>query len=163
MLEVHGRRGFVEIEKYFPEQCTYVLNVFSKIYENETEVKKLGLNDKERKLYHRKHSRPHMKQLYRWLTKQLREKLVEENNSLGKAIKYLLRHVKRLTRFLRVPGAPLGRVENWRANQIATYLLSACVSSPRSSNRTCATNASGFRTKCHTFALGTSAFACAIL
>ena len=50
-----------------------------------------------------------------------------------------------------------GRVGNWRAH------LYNHVSSPRSSNRTCATNASGFRSKYHAFALDTSAIVCAIL
>ena len=54
-------------------------------------------------------------------------------------------------------GLPSGRVENCRAHHYDH------VSSPRSSNRTCATNASGFRSKCHAFALDTSAMVCAIL
>lgn len=54
-------------------------------------------------------------------------------------------------------GRWVGRVENWRAH------LYNHVSSPRSSNRTCATNASGFRSKYHAFALDTSAIVCAIL
>jgi len=54
-------------------------------------------------------------------------------------------------------GRYLGRVGNWRAHPYNH------VSSPRSSNRTCATNASGFRTKHHAFALGTSAITSAIL
>ena len=54
-------------------------------------------------------------------------------------------------------GRCIGRVENWRA------CLNANVSSSRSSNRTCAANASGFRTKHHAFALGTSSIACATL
>ena len=35
------------------------------------------------------------------------EKIVEPNSGLGKAIKYLLNHWEKLTRFLKVPGAPL--------------------------------------------------------
>jgi putative transposase len=56
-------------------------------------------------------------------------------------------------------GRCLGRVGNWRAHPYNH------VSSPRSSNRTCATNASGFRSKYHAFAfaLDTSAIVCAIL
>lgn len=53
-------------------------------------------------------------------------------------------------------GNCYGRVENWR-----THLYDH-VSSPRSSNRTCAANASGFRSKYHTFALDTSAMVCGI-
>ena len=58
---------------------------------------------------------------------------------------------------LALTDLPTGRVENCRAHHYDH------VSSPRSSNRTCATNASGFRSKCHAFALDTSAMVCAIL
>jgi putative transposase len=54
-------------------------------------------------------------------------------------------------------GRCFGRVENWRAHHYNNH-----VSSPRSSNRTCATNASGFRSKYHAFALDTSAIVCGI-
>ena len=37
----------------------------------------------------------------------LSSKQVEPNESLGKAIKYMLRHWEKLTRFLQVPGAPI--------------------------------------------------------
>jgi putative transposase len=75
-------------------------------------------------------------------------------------------------------GRCLGRVENWRGyrrfrNMLlpVAFALHRClkclslnsVSSPRSSNRTCATNASGFRTKYHAFALDTSALTKGIL
>ncbi|MFO8002854.1 transposase, partial [Thioalkalivibrio sp.] len=37
----------------------------------------------------------------------MEKKLVEPNSGLGKAIKYMLKHWKKLTRFLEVPGTPL--------------------------------------------------------
>jgi hypothetical protein len=48
-----------------------------------------------------------MEELHRWLKEQLEGKLVEPNSSLGKAIKYMLKRWKKLTRFLEIPGAPL--------------------------------------------------------
>ena len=48
-----------------------------------------------------------MLELNRWLKAQLAEKNVEPNSSLGKAMKYLLSHWKKLRRFLVVPGAPI--------------------------------------------------------
>ncbi len=38
---------------------------------------------------------------------QIEGKHVEPNSSLGQAINYMLKHWKKLTLFLRVPGAPL--------------------------------------------------------
>ena len=42
-----------------------------------------------------------------WLGKQLDDKKVEPNSSLGKAVNYMLNHWKKLTLFLRVAKAPL--------------------------------------------------------
>ena len=49
-----------------------------------------------------------MDELHQWLGKQLDEKKVEPNSSLGKAINYMLNHWQPLTLFLRVEKAPLG-------------------------------------------------------
>ena len=57
--------------------------------------------------FHRQHSKPIMLCLHKWLKQQLSDKLVEPNNPMGKAIKYMLRHWKKLRRFLVVPGAPI--------------------------------------------------------
>jgi hypothetical protein len=48
-----------------------------------------------------------MDELRGWLAAQLKEKKVEPNSGLGKAIGYMLRHWQALTLFLREPGAPL--------------------------------------------------------
>jgi hypothetical protein len=48
-----------------------------------------------------------MEQLKEWCETQLGENRVEPNSGLGKAVKYMLKHWKKLTRFLEVPGAPL--------------------------------------------------------
>ncbi|AUH73818.1 IS66 family transposase [Legionella sainthelensi] len=37
----------------------------------------------------------------------LSSKQVEPNESLGKAINYMLKHWEKLTRFLQIPGAPI--------------------------------------------------------
>jgi hypothetical protein len=98
-----------------------------------------------------------MSDLKDYINNQLESKRVEPNDSLGKAMRYMLKHWHQLSQFIRIAGAPLGRVGNWRAYH------NDRVSSPRSSNQTCATNASGFRTKYHAFALGTSAITVAML
>ena len=48
-----------------------------------------------------------MKELEEWLRVQIEEHKVEPNSGLGKAIKYMRKHWKELTLFLRQPGAPL--------------------------------------------------------
>src|SRR5437773_7154682 len=48
-----------------------------------------------------------MDELQRWLQKQVDERLVEPNSSLGKAMAYMQDHWETLTRFLAIAGAPL--------------------------------------------------------
>ena len=47
------------------------------------------------------------KKLKAWFKVQIGDKKVEPNSGLGKAIRYMLKHWEKLTRFLKVPGAPL--------------------------------------------------------
>lgn len=103
----HGRRKFVEIEPFFPEECRFVIEQFAIVYHNDDQAKKAGLSAKKRLAYHKKHSKPAMKKLKKWLDKQMKEKLVEPNSGLGKAITYLQKHWNGLTLFLREAGAPL--------------------------------------------------------
>jgi hypothetical protein len=60
-----------------------------------------------------------MEQLHLWLGRQLEDRLVEPNSSLGKAISYMLDHWEPLTLFLRVAGAPLDNNICERALKIA--------------------------------------------
>jgi hypothetical protein len=48
-----------------------------------------------------------MDELHSWMEKQLDERLVEPNSSLGDALRYMLNRWEPLTLFLREPGAPL--------------------------------------------------------
>ena len=48
-----------------------------------------------------------MEDLKRWCETGIREKTVEPNSGLGKAIQYMLKRWDKLTRFLEVPGCPL--------------------------------------------------------
>lgn len=65
------------------------------------------MTPEDRLAFHQAKSKPLMDELYRWLNKQLEEKLVEPNSGLGKAITYMLNHWGPLTRFMEIPGAPL--------------------------------------------------------
>jgi transposase len=104
---VHARRQFVDIIESFPDECIHVIETMREIYKNDAVVKKHSMSADQRLAYHQQHSKPLMDQLHQWCKKQLDEKLVEPNSGLGKAIKYLLNHWEKLTRFLKVPGAPL--------------------------------------------------------
>jgi transposase len=103
----HGRRQFVDVAKQFPEECRHVLESLSVVYHNDALARERNLSPEERLLFHQTQSGPTMEDLHVWLTRQLDERRVEPNSGLGKAMAYLLRHWKKLTLFLRVPGAPL--------------------------------------------------------
>ena len=70
----------------------------------EIDVQKL---DDVRRHFHQAQSGPTMEKLHVWLGRQLADRRVEPNSSLGTAISYMLKYWERLTLFLRVPGAPL--------------------------------------------------------
>jgi Transposase IS66 family len=58
------------------------------IYQNEEVTKDKGMSDDERLAYHQRHSGPLMEELREWMERELGEKRVEPNSSLGKAISY---------------------------------------------------------------------------
>lgn len=103
----HGRRKFVEILEVFPEECKHVLEEIAKVYKNDADSHALGHSPTERLAYHVEQSKPLLDDLEAWLNRQLDERLVEPNSSLGGAINYMLNHWEALTLYLREAGAPL--------------------------------------------------------
>ena len=108
----HGRRKFSELEDVFPDECTVVLEALRQVFDHEDKAAQQQLSAQERLAYHQVYSGPLMEGLKQWLAKQVDERLVEPNSSLGKAIAYLVGHWDTLTRFLSVPGAPLDTDKN---------------------------------------------------
>jgi len=97
----------------YPKPCAYVLDQIAKVYVHDAATKEMS--DEERLAYHQKHSLPIMTKLKEWMELEFREKRVEPNSSLGKAMAYFQRHFKKLTKFCYVPGAP---IDNNVAEQI---------------------------------------------
>jgi hypothetical protein len=56
---------------------------------------------------HRRESLPLMAKLRLWTWKEIKERRIEPNSGLGKAIRYMRKHWRKLVRFLYVAGAPL--------------------------------------------------------
>ncbi|MFC1482348.1 IS66 family transposase [Myxococcota bacterium] len=103
----HARRKFVDVAENFPDQVRHVLEELRKVYKNDSFARKQQMSPDERLLFHQQQSGPVMDDLEEWLQKQLDEKQVEPNSTLGEAIGYMQEHWKKLTLFLQVPGAPL--------------------------------------------------------
>jgi transposase len=104
---VHGRRQFVDLVSFFPEQCTKVIDAIAELYKHEAHCKAEQLSPHQRLAYHQQHSRKVMDALKAWMQQQFAERCVEPNSRLGAAFNYLLKRWDSLTRFLEVPGAPL--------------------------------------------------------
>jgi len=103
----HGRRKFVDVLEIFPHEVLYVLRILKAVYRHDATTKRRRMTARERLKYHQAKSAPLMETLHDWMERQIAEKRVEPNSSLGKAIGYMLTHWKKLTLFLRRPGAPL--------------------------------------------------------
>jgi transposase len=103
----HSRRQFVEVAENFPEPCHHVIEVLAKVYQHDAHAKDEKMSDLQRLLYHRTNSRPLMQALKKWMGKQFEERQVEPSSGLGQAMRYMLKHWKGLTLFLRKAGAPV--------------------------------------------------------
>ena len=103
----HGRRKFIDVVENFPAECRYVLELLGEVYENDETTRQEGMSDNDRLIYHQSNSKELMDDLEQWMRRQLDDKLVEPNSSLGEAITYMLKHWKKLTLFLEKPGVPL--------------------------------------------------------
>ena len=104
----HPRRQFVDVASKFPEECRYVLEVFRDVYHNDAVARQRGMSPEERLTFHKAKSGPRMEALRQWMAEQLDEKKVGPNSGLGDAVLYTQKRWDRLTRFLEVPGVPLG-------------------------------------------------------
>lgn len=103
----HGRRRFVDVAESFPDECLHVLKLLKEVYKNDAKTRDQDMTPDERLRFHQTHSTPWMDQLETWCSKQFDERKVEPNSGLGEAITYMQKHWKKLTLFLREPGAPL--------------------------------------------------------
>ncbi len=101
----HGLRKFDDLKDFYPEPCLHIIKQIADVYEHDEKTK--SMDKKARLSFHQKYSKPIMKALEKYIAGQLETKQVEPNDSLGIAMRYMLKHWHELTQFLRVPGAPL--------------------------------------------------------
>lgn len=101
----HGFRKFRALLDDYPEFCLHVIKELGQVYKNEELT--LGMNKDQRLEFHVRHSKPIMDNLLPYLQKQFKEKLIEPNSHLGKAITYMTKRWEKFTRFYTVPGAPI--------------------------------------------------------
>ena len=80
---------------------------YGQIWENDDKAKEQNLTPAQRLAWHQTHSLPVMEQIRDWGLAELETGETEENSSLGKAIKYFIKHYKGLTGFCLVEGAAI--------------------------------------------------------
>ncbi len=107
LCNAHSRRKFVDVINNFPEEVNHFIDVYAKIWQNNTHADDEKMSHQERLAYHKKHSLPVMLELQTWCEAQLKSSQTEENNGLGNAIKYFLKHFSGLSAFCRIEGATL--------------------------------------------------------
>jgi transposase len=153
----HARRKFADIVKITKSKglAHEAIKFFKAIYKIEQHARENNFTLQQRFTLREDKSLPILVAFKTWLDSSLTK--TPAQSKIHEAIGYTLANWELLNNYLKDGRIEIGRVGNWRAYH------SDRVSSPRSSNRTCATNASGFRTKYHAFALGTSAITVAML
>jgi transposase len=95
----HGRRQFSDIEEVFPVECRVVIDVLKQVFDHDDEARDQQMSPQARLVYHQEYSGPLMDDLQGWLDKQVDDRRVEPNSSLGQAIAYMQGHWETLTRF----------------------------------------------------------------
>jgi transposase len=103
----HGRRKCSDLAAVLPHECQVVLEGLRQVFEHEAQASQEPLRPSERLAYHQRLSGPLLEGLHTWLHKQVDDRRVAPNSSLGKAIASLQGHWDTLTQFLQCEGAPL--------------------------------------------------------
>lgn len=112
----HARRQFVDVISHFPDEVEHVLTQYGKIWTHDQESKAQGQTPAQRLTHHQTVSRPIMAEIKSWGETHLANGDIEENSSLGGAVKYFIKHYDGLTQFCSTPGA---KIDN---NQIEAML-----------------------------------------
>ena len=99
----HCRRLFYDLQDRYPEEVTWLLEQYGKIWSNEHLTEEM--TKEERLQYHKEYSLPVMEEIKRWALARQESDDFEEHSAFGKAIRYLLRHYDKLTLFCVEPGA----------------------------------------------------------
>lgn len=100
----HGRQKFYDLKDYY-EECGYFLAEIGAIYQVEEECRNYCARKKLR--CHKSRSSGHIRNIYSKIRYLFKEKIIEPNSDLGKAMNYWLKHKPKLTKFLRVKGIGL--------------------------------------------------------
>lgn len=107
VCNAHCYLKFRAVKDPFPAEYAVAGEVYKKVFDNDDKAKALGLDPRERMLYHREHSKPQMLRLWQMCKDKTDGNLVEPNSPLWEPVSFVINQWHRLTRFYEVPGVPL--------------------------------------------------------
>jgi len=107
VCNAHCYMKFRAVKDLFPAEYAVAGEVYEKVFDNDDEAKALGLDPRERMLFHRAHSKPHMLRLLQMCKDKTDGHLVEPNSPLWEPVSFVINQWPRLTRFYELPGVPL--------------------------------------------------------
>jgi hypothetical protein len=107
VCNAHCYLKFRAVKQQFPAEYAVAGEVYQRVFDDDDKAKALGLDDHERMLFHREHSKPQMLRLLQMCKDITEAKLVEPNSALWEPISYVINQWPLLTKFYEVPGVPL--------------------------------------------------------
>jgi transposase len=107
VCNAHCYMKFRAVKDQYPAEYAVAGEVYKKVFDNDDKAKALGLDPKERMLYHLEHSKPQMLRLLQMCKDKIDGNLVEPNSPLWEPVSFVINQWHRLTRFYEVPGVPL--------------------------------------------------------
>lgn len=102
----HARRKLEEKADLYPEHWEVVKKVYRDIFAADAEIKHT-MSPQERLKYHQDYSKQAMLNMFAWMQKELDDKNVEPNSTLGGIFAYFLARQTTLMAFTEFVGAPL--------------------------------------------------------
>ncbi|MCA2958770.1 MAG: transposase [Silvanigrellales bacterium] len=103
----HVVRKFRELGNTFPDAAAFFEQAYAQVFRNDDHARTENLSPTTRLAYHREHSLPLMEAMQKRAQRDLDDRLVEDNGTLGKAYRYFLNHYARFTAFCEVENAPV--------------------------------------------------------
>jgi hypothetical protein len=118
----HAVRRFKALVERYPEEASFVLERYGKIYEHEANCRAQGLVGEARRDYHEAHSRPLLREICEHGEDLLEQRKMEPNGDLAAAYGYVIDHERKLSAFTRHAHAPLDNNQCERQLKLAIQL-----------------------------------------
>ncbi len=104
----HVVRKFRELGNTFPDAAAFFEQAYAQVFRNDAHARIENLSSSARLAYHREHSLPLMEAMQKRAQRDLSDRLLEDNSTLGKAYRYFLNHYARCVAFCEVNYTAFG-------------------------------------------------------